>query len=106
MSDAINVPTFSGPRKTLCWIAPALDGSQGNPMRHCDRPKGHAGPHTWELFDQVRRACSCHEDLPDPFDPHCPVHGEPTRAGDARSPARETPDRREKQANPSRVDGE
>ena len=36
------------PKKGLCPVRPALDGSQGNPMRFCTFKAGHKGPHSWE----------------------------------------------------------
>jgi hypothetical protein len=52
----ILVPGDRAPRVTLCWVRPALDGSQGNPMRPpCDRRRGHPGKHIWQLVHLKRR---------------------------------------------------
>lgn len=34
--------------KGQCPIRPKLDGSQGNPMRFCEKKAGHTGRHSWE----------------------------------------------------------
>lgn len=49
----IHVPNVPGPTVQLCYASPPLDGSQGNPMEHCDRRKGHGGKHTWELWNAL-----------------------------------------------------
>jgi len=43
----VRVARVAGPLARLCWATPPLDGSQGNPMVHCDRRRGHRGPHSW-----------------------------------------------------------
>lgn len=42
------------PRKGLCPIRPALDGSQGNPMRFCTKKKNHPGRHSWQSPTDAR----------------------------------------------------
>lgn len=54
--NTIKVPQVEGPTKQLCYVSPPLDGTQGNPMLHCDRPKGHAGSHYWEVWNAKQAA--------------------------------------------------
>jgi len=53
--NTIKVPETKGPKRELCWKTPPLDGSQGNPMLHCDRAAGHIGMHTWEYKNEFSR---------------------------------------------------
>lgn len=39
--------TGAPPQVGRCSARPALDGSQGNPMRFCAFDAGHDGPHSW-----------------------------------------------------------
>lgn len=45
----VDVPDIDGPTEQLCW-------KQSPQMGRCDRRKGHAGMHTWELAAAIVRA--------------------------------------------------
>lgn len=50
MRRAIKVPAVTDP--VFCFKTPKLDAA--NPMLHCDRKKGHLGPHSWEYESLLR----------------------------------------------------
>jgi hypothetical protein len=54
----IKVPKVERDKVRLCDIRPKLDGSQGNPMRFCDRKAGHPGKHSWEWDEPTAPSAS------------------------------------------------